>query len=170
MSAIDNFEKYIETWIETLDKPVNDGNYNGKQCPYAKNIWQNNKIKIVKIRDFTLDNFWSTISLECEKFDNTYEMVICGAETNIHVLNGMQLSGGVEAINSTLNVRNKDLWLVAQFGEIYSIVNMQTITGLDSQSKILQEKQYYNNRYNDYMFDIHVLRRRKMREKLDKKQ
>ena len=49
MSAIDNFEKYIETWIETLDKPVNDGNYNGKQCPYAKNIWQNNKIKIYSI-------------------------------------------------------------------------------------------------------------------------
>ena len=167
MSDIDHFESYIDSWINTLDKPEKDGSYFGPKCPYAKSIWKENKVKIVKIKNLDLEKFWSTISSECENFDNKYDMVIVGAETNIHVINGMQLSGGVDAINSTLNVQNKDLWLVAQFGEIYTIVNIQTITGLDSQSKVLEKKGYYKNRYNDYIFDKNVIRRRKMREHLN---
>jgi hypothetical protein len=46
-------------------------------------------------------------------------------------------------------------------------VLIQKITDLDSQSKVLEKKKYYNARYNDYTFNKNVVRRRKMREKLN---
>ena len=72
-----------------------------------------------------------------------------------------------DALNSSLNVQNKDLWLVSQFGGTYTIVIIQRITGLDSQSKVLEKKRYYENRYNDYVFNKNIIRRRKMREHLN---
>lgn len=167
MSDIDHFESYIDSWINTLDKPGKDGSYFGPRCPYAKSIWKENKVKIVKIKNWDLNKFWSTISLECENFSNDYDVVIIGAETNEEIVHHIQLAGGVDALNSSLNVQNKDLWLVSQFGGTYTIVIIQRITSLDSQSKVLEKKGYYKNRYNDYIFDKNVIRRRKMREHLN---
>ena len=167
MSDIDHFENYIDNWINTLNEPAQYGPYFGPLCPYAKSVWKENKVKIVKIKNWDLNKFWSTISLECENFSNDYDVVIIGAETNEEIVHHIQLAGGIDALNSSLNVQNKDLWLVSQFGGTYTIVIIQRITGLDSQSKVLEKKRYYENRYNDYVFNKNIIRRRKMREHLN---
>ena len=81
----------------------------------------------------------------------------------------MQLSGGTDAINSYLNAQNQDKWLLTQFGEEYTMIFIQKITDLDNGSKILEKKGYYSG-LHPYSFNKNVMRRRKMREKLDNKQ
>ena len=162
-----DLKKYLDSWITKLDKPVKDGEYFGPTCPYARSAWINNKVKTVKVQeDWDLNEFWETILVECNNYDNKYEAVIVGANTNQHIINDLQLAGGSDALNTFLNIQNKNLWVLASHGELFTIVIRQKITDLDSQSKVLEKKNYYKVRYNDYIFDKNVVRRRKMREKL----
>ena len=59
--------------------------------------------KVVKVRDYTLDNFWGMVTEELEKFNDEKDIVIVAALTDIHIINGLQLVGGCDAINSLLN-------------------------------------------------------------------
>ncbi len=78
----------------------------------------------------------------------------------------MQLSGGVDSINTLLNVQKQDKWLLSQFGDDYTMVFIQKITDLDNGSKILEKKGYYNG-LHPYSFNKNVIRRRRMRNRLD---
>ena len=163
-----SLEEYLDSWIIKLDNPVKDGEYFGPTCPYARSAWINNKVKTVKVQEgWELNDFWETVSTECNNYDNKYEAVIVGATTNEHMINSLQLAGGTDALNTFLNTQNKNLWVLASHGEMFSILLIQKITDLDSQSKVLEKKNYYDVRYNDYAFNKNVVRRRKMREKLN---
>ena len=105
-----DLKKYLDSWIIELDKPVKDGEYFGPTCPYARSAWINNKVKTVKVQeDWDLNEFWETILVECNNYDNKYEAVIVGANTNQHIINGLQLAGGSDALNTFLNIQNKNL-------------------------------------------------------------
>ena len=77
----------------------------------------------------------------------------------------MQLVGGCDAINSYLNFKKQDKWLLNQFGEDYTMVMIQKITDLDNGSIILEKKGYYEG-LNPYALNKNVMNRRKMRQQL----
>ena len=166
MNKLDNLETYLSDWIDQLDAKIEHpfiNNQSLQHCPYAKT-------KTVKVTDYTVDNFWRTVSQEVINFNpNEKDIVFVAAETNQDIINGMQLSGGADAINSYLNAQNQDKWLLTQFGEKYTMIFIQKITDLDNGSKILEKKGYYNG-LHPYSFNKNVTRRRKMRERLDNKQ
>ena len=87
------------------------------------------------------------------------------SKTDDEIINIAQLSGSCDSMNSFLNSQNKDLWLLKQHGDPYTLVIIQKITDLDDASRILEEQGYYN-RYIPYMFNKSIIRRRKMRERL----
>ncbi len=150
--------EFLSNWIGNIDK--------ANLCPFAKRAWDNDKCKVVMVEDFTLDNFWSTVSEECMTYDpSKYDAVIVAALTDDEIINIMQLSGSCDSMNSFLNSQNKDLWLLKQHGDPYTLVIIQKITDLDDASRILEKEGYYN-RYIPYMFNKSIIRRRKMRERL----
>ena len=168
MNPLDRLESYLSEWIDVIDKknpqPFKNGN-SFQYCPYAKAAWLNDKAKVVKVRNYTLDNFWGMVTEELEKFNDEKDIVIVAALTNIHIINGLQLVGGCDAINSLLNYKKQDKWLLNQFGDLYTMVMIQRITDLDNGSRILEKKGYYEG-LGDYAFNKNVLSRRKMRERL----
>ena len=170
MNTLDNLEQYLSEWIDKIDvkieQPFINGRVDRKYCPYAKTAWKNEKIKIVKVSELTLDNFWGTVTKELDAFDKDKDVVIVGAITNIHVINGMQLAGGCDAINCMLAEKKQDSWLLSQIGEPYMIVMIQRITDLDNASIVLEKKGYYEGLI-PYMFNKQILHRRKLREKLN---
>ena len=150
--------EYLRQWIDTINK----FNY----CPFAKKAWDDNRCKVVMVEDFTLDNFWSIVSEECMTFNpSKHDAVIVAALTDDEIINLMQLSGSCDSMNSFLNSQNKDIWLLKQYGDPYTLIIIQKITDLDDASRIL-EKQGYYNRYIPYIFNKSIIRRRKMRERL----
>jgi len=150
--------EFLSNWIDTIDK----FNY----CPFAKKAWDNDKCKVVMVEDFTLDNYWSIVSEECMTYDPLkHDAVIVAALTDDEIINVAQLSGSCDSMNSYLNAQNKDLWLLKQHGDPYTLVIIQKITDLDNASRILEKEGYYN-RYIPYMFNKSILRRRQMRERL----
>jgi len=174
-------EKFINDWIIELSKSVGPNrSYSGPACPYAKSIWEENKVKIIKVdeKEFEfkkIDKFWSTVSSECNDFNkHEYDVVIVAVIVNDGIINGAQLAGGVDALNSFLNTQNKNLWLLdyqwhaptGTQGDSYTMAIIQKITDLDDHSKILEGKGYYTERYGEQVFNRTVLRRRQMREKL----
>ena len=173
MNKLDNLETYLSDWIDQLDAKIEHpfiNNQSLQHCPYAKAAWTNNKTKTVKVTDYTLDSFWRTVSQELIEFNpDEKDIVFIAAETNTNVINCMQLSVGVESINTVLNVQKQDKWLLSQFGQDYTMVFIQKITDLDNGSKLLEKKGYYSG-LHPYAFNKNVMRRRKMREKLDNKQ
>ena len=150
--------EYLRQWIDIINK----FNY----CPFAKKAWDDDRCKVIMVEDFTLDNFWSIVSEECMIYDpSKHDAVIVAALTDDEIINFAQLSGSCDSMNSFLNSQNKDLWLLKQHGDPYTLVIIQKITDLDDASRIL-EKQGYYNRYIPYMFNKSIIRRRKMRERL----
>ena len=79
---------------------------------YAKAAWLNDKAKVVKVRDYTLDNFWGMVTEELENPNDEKDIVIVVILTDIHIINGPQLVGGCDAINSLLNYKKQDKWLL----------------------------------------------------------
>ena len=150
--------EFLSNWIGNIDK--------SNLCPFAKRAWDNDKCKVVMVEDFTLDNFWSTVSEECMTYDySKYDAVFVAALTDDEIINLMQLSGSCDSMNSFLNSQNKDLWLLKQHGDPYTLVIIQKITDLDDASRVMEKHGYYN-RYLPYMFNKSIIRRRKMRERL----
>lgn len=170
MSKLDNLETYLTNWIDQLDAKIDHpfiNNQSLQHCPYAKVAWTSNKTKTVKVTDYTLDTFWRTVSQELIDFNpDEKDIVFVAAETDTSIINGMQLSGGVDSINTLLNVQKQDKWLLSQFGDDYTMVFIQKITDLDNGSKILEKKGYYNG-LHPYSFNKNVIRRRRMRNRLD---
>ena len=169
MKSLDKLEKYLSDWIDHLDVKKEKPFINGQSqqwCPYAKAAWKNNKTKIVKVTDFTVDNFWKTVITEIDNFDGKEkDIVIVAVLTDIHVINGLQLVGGCDAINSYLNLKKQDKWLLNQFSEDYTMVMIQKITDLDNGSIVLEKKGYYEG-LNPYALNKNVMNRRKMRQQL----
>tara|TARA_B100001057_G_scaffold129620_1_gene128670 strand:+ start:6172 stop:6681 length:510 start_codon:yes stop_codon:yes gene_type:complete len=168
MNTLDNLEQYLSEWIDKIDVKNDKPFINGRSiqyCPYAKAAWKNNKTKIVKIKELTLDNFWGTVTKELNLFGKEKDIVIIGATTDVHVINGMQLVGGCDAINCMLAEQKQDKWLLNQYGEDYTMVMIQRMTDLDNASITLEKKGYYEG-LNEYSFNKQILLRRKMREKL----
>ena len=93
------------------------------------------------------------------------DIVIIAAMTDVHVINGLQLVGGCDAINCMLAEQKQDKWLLNQYGEDYTMVMIQRMTDLDNASIALEKKGYYEG-LNEYSFNKQILLRRKMREKL----
>ena len=171
MNTLDNLEQYVSEWIEKLDVKIEQPFINGIElysayCPYAKTAWKNEKIKIVKVSELTLDNFWGTVTKESDAFGKDKDAVMVGAITNMHVINGMQLIGGCDAINCMLAEKKQDRWLLHHISESYMIVIIQRITDLDNASIVLEKKGYYEGLMPD-AFNNFVLHRRKLREKLN---
>jgi|TARA_B110000977_G_C11060303_1_gene485685 hypothetical protein len=163
MKNLDELENYLEGWIETLD--VQNSINKGSRCPYAKSIWTDKKAKIVKVPEMNLHNFWSTVATECNNFDYTHKIVIIAADTDDNIINQLQLTGGVDALNSFVSVQNKDLWFLQSMFELYTMVFIQQLTEIDDASKQLEKTQYYKQMH-PYNYNKNIIRRRKIREQL----
>ena len=169
LARLDNLEQYVSEWIDKLDVKTEQPFIKDpviQHCPYAKAAWKNEKIKIVKVSEFTLDNFWGTITKELDAFGKDKDVVIVGAITNIHIIDGNQLEGACDAINIMLSEKKQDTWLLNGFGEYYTMVMMQRTTDLDNASISLEKKGYYEGLIAS-KFNKNVLHRRKLREKLN---
>jgi len=152
-----NLDRFLVEWINAIHVQ--------KICPYAKNTLETNKIDVVKVKDADLWDFWSAVSEQCEKFDGTYEMVVVAMNSNIEQINEGQLQGGVDSLNSSLNVRNKGLWLLEGNTGGFTMVLIQDIRKLDDASKLLEPKGYYQT-YHPFRYWKQIESRRKLRNKL----
>jgi hypothetical protein len=153
-----DFNKWIEDWINLTDK--------NKQCPYAKPALQLNKVKITKLDN--IDNaydFWLEVSCAAEHFNNDYDVVIVGMDTDASIITEIQLLSGSDSFNANLNYRNKDVWALTLFSNVYTLILLQNITKLDDASKILEKKDQYKN-YHPYRYNKDVILRRKLRNNL----
>ena len=77
--ALDNLENYLSKWIDQLDKKSDHpfiNNQSIQHCPYAKAAWTNDKTKTVKVTDYTVDNFWRTVSQEVMNFNPSEKDII----------------------------------------------------------------------------------------------
>ena len=82
-------EKFINDWIIELSKSVGPNrSYSGPACPYAKFIWEENKVKIIQVdEEFEfkkIDKFWSTVSSECNDFNKNTILVTLFITTGIN--------------------------------------------------------------------------------------
>lgn len=152
-----NLDRFLVEWINAIHVQ--------KICPYAKNTLETNKIDVVKVKDADLWDFWSAVTEQCEKFDGTYEMVVVAMNSNIEQINEGQLQGGVDSLNSSLNVRNKGLWLLEGNTGGFTMVLIQDIRKLDDASKMLEPKGYYKT-YHPFRYWKQIESRRKLRNKL----
>jgi hypothetical protein len=161
MNQVDPLDSILERWLAEWINAI----HVQKICPYAKNTLETNKIDVVKVRDADLWDFWSAVSSECEKFDGTYDMVVVAMNTNVEQINEGQLQGGVDSLNSSLNVRNKSLWLLEGLHQSFTTVLIQDIRKLDDASKVLEPKGYYTS-YHPFRYWKQIESRRKLRNKL----
>jgi len=160
LSQIKNaLEKYI---IDYLDQP-NLNFYNRLQpCPYAKKAWLDNKVNYIEIKN--LENFWYEIVDQSEKFDGTYDVVVCAIDSLDIPL--PILLGGCESLNHSFVHRKKDLWLLSSQND-WTMILIQKLSMLDDAGLALENKGYYKW-YEKNAYENFVLKRRKMRKMLDK--
>lgn len=169
LARLDNLEQFVSEWIDKIDVKIEQPFINGQDlqhCPYAKAAWKNEKVKIVKVSEFTLDNFWGTVTKELDAFGKDKDIVIIGAITNIHIIDKARLAGACDAINIMLAEKKQDIWVLNGFGEYYTLLLMQRTTDLDNASIALEKKGYYEGLNTD-KFNKNILHRRKLREKLN---
>ena len=154
-----NFEDFLSEWIRNLDDDYKLGQ--GKGCPFAKPAKEKNRLKTVKVSDYSNPyQYWSVVSSECESFDfDNNDITIVVSSSNPNIINEQQLGGAVDCLNSFLSIQKSNLWLVWVYSQWFTIVLINPLTGLDDSAKILEEKGYYSD-------DMFVSVRRKMRELL----
>ena len=140
--------------------------YKGPRCPFAKKAKDENRLKFRKVYDyFSAYDFWEVVSEECDKFDDSHDVVIV-AHSNANHITPESMGGGVDALNTFLNCQGKDLWLLTKVDHLFTIVMVQKIT-LDDSAKLLESKGYYTTRYSETQMEKVVTGRRKYREKLN---
>ena len=172
--VLDFLEDFTNDWINWLaetdkDHIGTDTVYEGARCPFAKKAKDDGRIKYVKVYDyFCAYDFWEAVSKEVDAFDDTYDVVLVVAKSNANHINPDNMGGGVDGLNTFLNVKGKDIWLLCKIDEMYTIVMVQRITALDNASKQLEAKGYYVGHYSKRQMDKIVTGRAKYREKLDK--
>lgn len=152
-----HLERFLTEWIQAIHVQ--------NICPYAKNSLQQEKIDVVKVKDASLWDFWTAVSEQCEKWDSTFDMVVVAMNTNIEQINEGQLQGGVDSLNSSLNVRNKSLWLLEGLHNNFTTVLIQDIRKLDDASKLLEPKGYYES-YHPFRYWKQIESRRMLRDRL----
>ena len=152
-----HFERFFSEWINAIHVQ--------NICPYAKSSLQREKINLRKVKDAELWDFWTAVTEECENWTGDYEMVVVTMNSNEQQINHVQLQGGVDAINSSLNARNKGLWLLEGMDAGFTTVLIQDIRKLDDASKLMEPKGYYKS-YHPFRYWKHIESRRKLRNKL----
>ena len=163
METLDNLEIWLENWIIALNEvtPV----HQGPRCPYAKLVWDNKRAKIVKLPGADATEFWLRIIEECNNFNDDNDIIIIATEANPYILHYEQINGGVDALNCSLNVQNKDIWLLPSCNDFYTMVFAQRITKIDDASKALEKTPHYKQMH-PLFFDKFITRRRQLRERL----
>ena len=156
-----NTDRNLEIFIEQMVEAVHQENI----CPYAKNVLEQKKIDIVKVEDAPLYDFWTEVNKQCDSWNNNFDMIVVAMYTDIEQINEVQLQGGVDSLNCSLNVRNKPLWLLEGLGDPYTTVMIQDIRKLDDASKLFDQENYYQN-YHPYRYWKTVESRRVLRERL----
>ena len=148
---------WIAEWVEQLDK--------NKKCPYAKPVVDKDKMKAVMVSNQDAYNFWSSVSKEAERFDDTYDVVVVAMDTDETIITPQQMQGGVDSFNAGYNNRNIDLWCLNLYNELYTMVLLQRVSKLDDASKVFEKRDYYKDQH-PYMYEKHIVKRRKLRENL----
>jgi len=152
-----NLHKWIVDWVEQLDK--------NKKCPYAKPVVDKDKMKAVMVTNQDAYHFWSSVSKEAERFDDTYDVVVVAMDTDETIITPQQMQGGVDSFNAGYNNRNIDLWCLNLYNELYTMVLLQRVSKLDDASKVFEKRDYYKDQH-PYMYEKHIIKRRKLRENL----
>ena len=171
LDFLEDFTNDWVTWLGETDKDHIGTNtvYEGARCPFAKKANDDGKIKYVKVYDYFCSyDFWEAVSKEVDAFDDTYDVVLVVAKSNADHINPDNMGGGVDGLNTFLNVKGKDIWLLCKIDEMYTIVMVQRITALDNASKQLEAKGYYVGHYSKRQMDKIVTGRAKYRERLPK--
>ena len=172
--VLDFLEDFTNDWVNWLgetdkDHIGKDTVYEGARCPFAKKAKDDGKIKYVKVYDyFSAYDFWEAVSKEVDGFDDTYDVVLVVAKSNANYINQDNMGGGVDGLNTFLNQKGKDIWLLCKIDEMYTIVMVQRITALDNASKQLEAKGYYVGHYSEQQMEKVVTGRAKYRERLPK--
>ena len=172
--VLDFLEDFTNDWVNWLgdtdaDHIGKDTVYEGARCPFAKKASDDGKIKYVKVYDYFCSyDFWEAVSKEVDAFDDTYDVVLVVAKSNADHINPDNMGGGVDGLNTFLNIKGKDIWLLCKIDEMYTIVMVQRITALDNASKQLEAKGYYVGHYSKRQMDKIVTGRAKYRERLPK--
>ena len=78
-----NLHKWIVDWVEQLDK--------NKKCPYAKPVVDKDKMKAVMVTNQDAYHFWSSVSKEAERFDDTYDVVVVAMDTDETIITPQQM-------------------------------------------------------------------------------
>ena len=171
LDFLEDFTNDWVTWLGETDKDHIGTNtvYEGARCPFAKKANDDGKIKYVKVYDYFCSyDFWEAVSKEVDAFDDTYDVVLVVAKSNADHINPDNMGGGVDGLNTFLNIKGKDIWLLCKIDEMYTIVMVQRITALDNASKQLEAKGYYVGHYSKRQMDKIVTGRAKYRERLPK--
>ena len=81
---------YVKDWVNKLD--------NANVCPYAKSVYDNSKLKLVKL-DPPEDvyEFWGAVSKQAELFDGSTEVVMVAMPTNKDILRDDQMIGATDS-------------------------------------------------------------------------
>ena len=167
---LDHLEPYMHDWVDYLTLPdeMNEGGYTGPRCPFAKDVRDKHRMKLVKVYDyFSAYDYWEVVSRECESFDGSKDVVIVAAKSNANIINPDQMSGGVDGLNTFLNCQGKDLWLLTKIDPLFTIIMIQKISALDDSSDLLREKGYYTTRYSESQMEKVVDGRKKYRKRLN---
>ena len=172
--VLDFLEDFTNDWVNWLaetdkDHIGTDTVYEGARCPFAKKARDEGRIKYVKVYDyFRAYDYWEVVSKECDEFDDTYDVVLVVAKSNASHINPDMIGGGVDGLNTFLNQKGKDIWLLCKIDEMYTIVMVQRLTALDNAKKQLESKGYYVGHYSEQQMDKVVDGRARYREKLGK--
>jgi len=145
-------EEWIQNWIEELTKPSSENN-NVPLCPFAKKAWQEKEAKVVRSKDM-----WDSVTKEANSF-GSHRIVMCVDENPEYEYS--ELEAGCMALNYWFANTGKDIWLLS-YQTDRAIVFIQTLSGLDDASVILEKQGYYEN-YSEDDFKRLVEHRRKLR-------
>lgn len=155
---MDELTNWVKDWIELTDRD--------RACPYALSVWKSNRVGITKLDNInSAYDFWLGVSDAAENFNNDKDVMIVGMDTDTTIMTEIQLLGGSDSFNANLNFRNKDVWALTLFSNLYTLVVLQRISDLDDASIILEKKGHYKN-YHPYRFNKDILERRKLRNNI----
>ena len=153
MSLTDVLKNWIVSELSQPDKSVN-GN---ALCPFAKNAWFANKVKVREEKD----DLWDAVYEEIQRFDDTYQVAICASYT--HKQSYDDLEASCFALNGWLATTGHNVWLLAFKEKKLSMVFIQRLTDIDNASAKLEALGYYSN-YEDQDYQRLVKHRRDRRK------
>jgi|TARA_A100001391_G_scaffold190632_1_gene163310 hypothetical protein len=152
----------LKDWVVS-ELSVPHASVNGHAlCPFAKNAWFANKVKLREEKD----NLWDAVYEEIQAFDDTYQVVICASY--LHKQSYDDLEASCFALNGWLATTGHDIWLLAFKEKKLSMVFIQRLTDIDNASAKLESLGYYSN-YEDQDYQRLVKHRKDRRISYDEK-